>query len=249
MFFCKGRTEDGKKCNKKIQGDKFCLAHKLKTLPREILTIIFEKIESIEELYYYTQIYSEAIPAYLNRTLEIGKSIANEMLVLNGIQPLVTDDRKVIYKTVWKMLFATVKSRIAGSENLQYPELRSIYYRQTQLFTDAVQYCKFQFQQNTKNFLENLTNEQCLKYSILQGEMSSSLKTYIHNILLLCPHFRRDYQMTALANILFQAYQLLNFTSSDGKILILYRILTQISEIEVDGKRLIYLPAIDKILN
>jgi hypothetical protein len=55
--------------------------------------------------------------------------------------------------------------------------------------------------------------------------------------------------MASLANLLEAAYGVLNFLSSGAKIRTLYDLISEISEITVDGKRLFHLPAVQNILS
>ena len=250
MPLCKGRIDDGTKCGKNVKDDRWCLAHKLKTLPREIVALIFSKMECLEELYHYARIYSEAIPAYLQRRLEVGKYLANELLLLNGLPQITTDNRQVIDQTVWKMLFTTVRSRIAGSEHATTQQLKKLYYTQCRLYVDALDYCMMQFESDDSKKYIRIFREPWVKRSIIQGHLTEQGRARIcQRLITICTNFSIEHQMVELANFLEETYPFLNFTSSDGKIQILYRLISQISEIEVDGKRLFHLPTVEKILS
>ena len=248
MPLCKGRIDDGTKCGKNVKDDRWCLAHKLKTLPREVLTLIFSKMECLEELYHYAHIYSEAIPAYLQRRLEVGKDLANELLLLNGLPQITTNDRQVIDQTVWKLLFATVRSRVAEFAAAQ--ELKKMYYTQCRLYVDALRYCKIQFESEDSKKYIRIFREHWVKQSLFQGHLTKEGRARIwQRLLIVSFDFSIEHQMVELANFLEETYPFLNFTSGDRKIQILYRLISQISEIEVDGKRLFHLPTVQKILS
>jgi hypothetical protein len=250
MHICKGRLVDGSKCGKNVNGDHLCLAHKLKKLPRELVTLIFSKIDSLEELYHYTRIYSEAIPAYLERRLEVGKSIANEMLHLNGFSPITTNDRQLIDLTVWRMLFFTVKGRVAENA-MSHPQLdlRKIYYAQTMLFKKALNYCVLQFKRGDTTGLRKFFKEPWVRESLINVNWGFDVRLIIYRYVCTTPNFNIYNQMASLANLLEAAYGVLNFLSSGAKIQRLYALISEISEITVDGKRLFHLPAVQKILD
>jgi hypothetical protein len=207
-------------------------------------------MESLTELYYYARIYSEAIPAYLHRRLEVGKSLANELLDLNGFLPITTDDRQVIDLTVWRMLFSTVGGRFVGMENIQtHAELQKIYYTQTILFKKAINYCVLQFKAGDTTALRAYLEEPWVRLCLIKGHLTRKMRQDIVGFLGGSTRFQIHDQMVSLANILEEAYRYLNYFSSDGKIQRLYSILSEISEIEMDGKRLIHLPTVQKILD
>jgi len=249
MHICKGRLVDGTKCGKNVNGDRFCLAHKLKKLPRELVTLIFSKMESLEELYHYAGIYSEAIPAYLERRLEVGKSIANELLHLNGFSPITTNDRQLVDLTVWRMLFFTVKGRVAENA-MSHPqvELNKIYYAQTMLFKKALNYCVLPFKRGDTKGLRQFFQKSWVRDSLVNAHWGINVHR-IYIFLYTATNFNIYNQMASLANLLEAAYGVLNFLSSGAKIRTLYDLISEISEITVDGKRLFHLPAVQKILD
>jgi len=250
MHICKGRLVDGTKCGKNVNGDRFCLAHKLKKLPRELVTLIFSKMESLEELYHYARIYSEAIPAYLERRLEVGKSIANELLHLNGFSPITTNDRQLVDLTVWRMLFFTVKGRVAENA-MSHPQLdlRKIYYAQTMLFKKALNYCVLPFKRGDTKGLREFFKEPWVRECLIDVNWGVDIRRTIYVYLCTSTNFNIYNQMASLANLLEAAYGVLNFLSSGAKIRTLYDLISEISEITVDGKRLFHLPAVQNILS
>ena len=116
---CRGKNAEGTQCKfNAAEKDNRCLAHKLKTLPRELVEHIFSFLLDIRFLKTYSNIFTEALPVYFRRKLQDGSAIAFEMLEMYETQEdsdedcsdrilhlIMTRDQKNIEKAVWRLLF------------------------------------------------------------------------------------------------------------------------------------------------
>lgn len=120
MTRCRGKTREGGQCKMPAaEGDKRCLAHKLKTLPRELVAMIFEYIKELDTLQQYAGIYPEILPLYFQRKQERGTEIATQLFQKYRNNPrhipdkveilfgkIESRNRQSIDKVIFQLLFA-----------------------------------------------------------------------------------------------------------------------------------------------
>lgn len=249
MSFCNGQTKEDKRCGKMVIGDSICLAHKLKQLPSEVVTLIFAKIESLQQLYLFTTIYPEAIPAYFQRKLEVGKKIAFDLLDEHSHSSIsITKSRQLVDKTIWRMMaYFMIEDTWESGESSDFVQRLN---DRRQTITNALEYCLLQFETPIANALKHLMNKDCIKESISRQDITEFAKKTISTFLSVNCIFSINEQMTALAYFLEHSVFLLpcRFARTHKrKVKILYKLISQICEIEVDGKVLFCLNAVNKI--
>ena len=92
----------------------------------------------------------------MQRKLEVGKFLANELLFLNGFSAITTNDRQVIDRTVWKM----------------FPELITLRHKHLIRFAEAEEYCLLQFKTGRTLRMQTFMNDNSIKERIYQGRLT-----------------------------------------------------------------------------
>lgn len=253
---CRGKTSEGTQCKlQAAEDDNRCLAHKLRTLPREVLKLIFEKIPTLGVIKAYSCIYSEALPAYFKRKLEVGTAIARELVekykrsrsceeaCLQDVVALVDSGiHENIDKAIWRMLIQN-----------------EWHYHEKRVFTLAWQYCELQFRPTIHSDITDL---------IYSAQMRISIRNCSHAFDCLTTKAKKDIevmllsmgagfsitvknQMAILLHLIRSAFNTADgdfFTTADYLGQVGLRLLvTNICEIKPYGQSLVSLPAYQAI--
>lgn len=201
---CRGKRIDGAKCPCPcIQGDNRCLAHKLKMLPREVVTLIFDKIEDLTLLKTYASIYAEALPSYHAKRLEHSKCIASDLISEYNLKILLPNSEMI----------AEVSRRIESGNQEQIDT--SIFLTMFALpggphfskaFANAVQYLLSQFSSRYKNVEHLMSNGLC-RLSMFRGYVIDEWKCQIQSWLIGARDvLKTKDQMSGLVFFLITAY-------------------------------------------
>lgn len=244
---CRGKTVDGSKCKfQAAKGDKRCLAHKLKTLPRELVSLIFEKIEDLHTLKIYASIYSEAIPVYFKRKLEVGKLIGSELILqynqLGIAQKLIlqeatcrlnTNSQEEIDTAIFLLMFAVYANPFHKP------------------FSNAKTYMYMQFASDFHKSLSRLFSSYELRLCLQLGYLSDDMIREIKAVLISLGNFPSSSlgQMNLLVLFLENAYWNIDYYFQNGeqKFAAAGAVANQIAKIKVDDKTLFSPKAIEKI--